>query len=82
MKGTTYFSGGISHQDYGEVVVLFIETAHNIPLDKLWKEFATYLHKYEIPKEIITLEKFIYTDTEKIDRRKTIEKYLSKNLSG
>ncbi len=63
-----FFIAGIPDDVLGEKLVLVIE---NENLTSSF-QFPTSLHKYEIPKETFYIEKFIETNTKKINRAKTL----------
>ena len=66
-----FFVTGIKDAILGEKLVLLIEGLEtNLSLNKL-KELST-LSKFEVPKEVFYVEKFIETPTQKINRRKTV----------
>jgi o-succinylbenzoate---CoA ligase len=72
----SFFIGSIPDYKLGEKIVLVLEDER--PLNeknksKIFEEFKQSFSAYESPKEIFTITKFIYTDTHKINRRKTIE---------
>ncbi|WP_299157303.1 AMP-binding protein [uncultured Tenacibaculum sp.] len=63
-----FFVTGVSDTILGEKLILIIEgKKKKITLDNV-KEFS----KYEIPKEIYFIDKFIETETKKIQRKKTV----------
>lgn len=63
-----FFIGGIPDDQLGEKVVLLIEGNEN----PSGYDFSSF-HKYEKPKIVIHLPQFIYTDSGKINRLKTLE---------
>lgn len=71
----SFFIGGIADDALGEKLILVVDTVvidsekQRLILNKL-KEL---LPKYHVPKEIQTIS-FAYTDSGKIDRKKTVEK--------
>ncbi len=69
-----FFVTGISDEVLGEKLILIVE-GDDIPnkTNKLASEIIQIksLTKYEIPKEIYFVKKFIQTDTKKIQRKKT-----------
>ena len=66
-----FFVTGIKDAILGEKLVLLIEGLEtNLSLNKL-KELST-LSKFEVPKEVFYVEKFIETPTKKINRNKTV----------
>lgn len=64
----------------GQALVLFIETTvESISQAELLRIFTGQLSKYEIPKEIIFVEKFVYTSSNKINRHATFNAFLYAN---
>ena len=53
----------------GNKLILIIESKKY----KLNNDIFKYLTKFEVPKEVYFINKFIYTRTNKIDRVKTLE---------
>jgi o-succinylbenzoate---CoA ligase len=56
----------------GEKVILVLETTPFFIENKVFSE----LSKYQIPKEILFLESFVRTETQKINRKKSLEKLI------
>jgi o-succinylbenzoate---CoA ligase len=52
--------------EFGEIAVLIVEG--NIDVDQIKKMLKEKLKKFEVPKELFSVEKFIETATQKIDR--------------
>ncbi len=75
---TPFFITGIKDSILGEKVILCIENQKKIPFEKTVLE--SYLTKYEIPKEIYFFSKFNYTESNKINRIKTVDLYLKDAL--
>jgi O-succinylbenzoic acid--CoA ligase len=68
-----FFVAGISDDIYGEKLILVIESSErNDVISNVVRNLKT-LTKYEIPKEIYFLPKFVETETKKIQRRKTLD---------
>jgi O-succinylbenzoic acid--CoA ligase len=67
-----FFVSGIKDAVLGEKLVLIIESNQDSRF-KIQDLKLKSLSKYEIPKEIYFLEKFIETQTKKIQRKKTLE---------
>lgn len=65
-----YLIIGLPDSQLGERVVLLLENTELLPLD-----FAE-LHRYERPRELLTMDQFEYTGSGKINRRKTRQKLL------
>ncbi|MFZ4796024.1 MAG: AMP-binding protein [Bacteroidia bacterium] len=70
-----YFVGSLPDEILGEKVVVFIEKVNSQMIDFLL--LKTYLKDnlkpYEIPKQIVLLNEFYYTPSQKIDRLKSIK---------
>ncbi len=64
-----FFCFGLADEKYGQKLVLCIESK-----EKYLKiaDFKSFLGKFEAPKEVFFIEKFIETPTLKIDKLKTI----------
>ena len=63
-----FFVAGISDEKLGEKLILIIEgKKHNVDLS------SCNLSKFERPKNIYFIEKFVETDTKKIQRNRTIK---------
>ncbi|PQJ73456.1 AMP-binding protein [Polaribacter butkevichii] len=71
-----FFVTGIPDEQLGEKLVLLIEQVDSCDISKFLKleiaELKT-LSKFEIPKEIYFVDKFIETKTKKIQRKKTLD---------
>ena len=67
-----FFVAGKKDEILGEKLILIVEGIKNEDLLKKIK-YLNSLSIYEIPKKIYFLEKFIETETNKIDRTKTLE---------
>ncbi len=63
-----FFITSLSDNVLGEKVVLIIEGIE----DNIQKNVTDHLFRYEKPKEIYFIPKFVETKTQKIDRKKTI----------
>lgn len=61
----------------GQRLVLVIETSETVDYESLKKDLLPWLNPYEIPKEVITVEKFSETPTGKVDKRATFARYRS-----
>lgn len=67
---TLFFIASESDEKFGEKVILVIEGK---PFEIDVTIFSD-LSKYQMPKKIVFVDKFIETDTNKINRKKTLEK--------
>ena len=65
-----FFIYGLDDDLLGQRVVLFIEARENLNLE------LDGLDKYERPKQIIYLDEFLWTSTDKIQRKATVTAYL------
>jgi len=70
-----FFIAGIPDQTLGEAVILFIEGEKPAPsIEKnILQGLKENLSKYEVPKSIRYISKFIQTDTGKVNKPKTVE---------
>lgn len=70
-----FFITGLSDSTFGELVTLIVEGETLLPNQEqdLQKQLAESLNRYEIPKSIRYISKFIHTDTGKINKSKTLE---------
>lgn len=67
-----FFVAGIPDVKLGEKLVLIVEgSKDNFILNEV--QHLTSLSKYEIPKEIYFIDKFIETENKKINRHKTVD---------
>jgi O-succinylbenzoic acid--CoA ligase len=68
---STFFIGSVKDEKLGERVVLIIDgNSEKVDLESI----KSLLPKYHSPKEVFYLDKFIRTDSGKINRKKTLEK--------
>jgi len=73
-----FFVAGIKDEKLGEKLVLLIESAEDKPV-KLQNQLigemknSKLFSKFEIPKEIYFVGRFVETDTKKIQRKKTLD---------
>ncbi|MCS6832609.1 MAG: AMP-binding protein [Flammeovirgaceae bacterium] len=76
-----YFLAGLPDEKWGEKLVLFLEgtSFHWKEEETLRQRIAQFLEPYQRPKEIFFLEKFEETDSQKIDRKKTIANFQKNN---
>lgn len=75
---SNYFITALPDEELGNKAVLILETERYSAFDEqeLIKKMQSLLHKYEIPKEIHYLPKFIYSAGNKILREKVIQQVL------
>lgn len=68
------FVSGIPDLRLGERMILIVETLEEkIEIKKIKTIFSTGLSKYERPREIHPIKKFLYTETGKINRSATLK---------
>ncbi|HNP19060.1 MAG TPA: AMP-binding protein [Fulvivirga sp.] len=68
-----FFIYGIPDELLGQRVTLFVEGEENEKLSSFIDQCKGVLTRYEIPKELVFLKKFMETDNGKIQRKKTVE---------
>jgi len=72
-----FFISSMKDDVLGEKLILLIETRLNESKNmSIYKDLISKLkslHKYEIPKDIFLIDKFIETKTKKIQRKKTLD---------
>lgn len=70
-----YFVGSLPDKILGEKAVIYMEKAHSkmIEFSLLKTYLKDHLNPYEIPKQIVFVNEFYYTQSQKIDRLKTIQ---------
>lgn len=68
-----YIFSAIPDSLLGQKLILLIETTDLVDKESLKKNLSSLLTKYESPKTIYLLDRFIYTPSGKIDRNKTID---------
>ena len=73
LKNQSFFVTGVSDERLGQKLVLIVEGNDRTGLMHTLK---LALSAYEIPKEIFYLDQFVRTETQKINRLKTVEKAL------
>jgi o-succinylbenzoate---CoA ligase len=66
-----FFISSLPDEKFGEKVILILE-GKSFDIDT---NIFAELFKYQIPKEIVFLDKFVETETNKINRKKTLEKW-------
>ncbi|MEA3496732.1 MAG: AMP-binding protein [Bacteroidota bacterium] len=72
-KNTTYFFFSIPDKIVGEKLMLAIESSNSEKKEMILKLLTKKLKRYEIPKEIIFIDNFVYSSLGKINKIKTIE---------
>ncbi len=65
-----FFIASVSDEKFGEKVILVVEGKPFILEDVIFSEVS----KYQTPKEVVFIDKFVETETNKINRKKTLEK--------
>lgn len=70
-----YFIGALPDPMLGEKVVLFVES--KTIKDQWHAAIDQELEKYERPKEILSIPKFVYTSSNKINRIRSVRLFLS-----
>lgn len=66
-----FFITSLPDEKLGEKVILVVE-GNSFEIDNA---IFSEVSKYQIPKEIVFIDKFVETETNKINRKKTIEKW-------
>nr|WP_229599780.1 AMP-binding protein [Runella slithyformis] len=72
-----FFAWWTPDERLGQRLVLVIETSESIDNESLKKDLSAWLNPYEVPKEVISVEKFSETPTGKVDKRATFARYRS-----
>ena len=72
-----FFVAGIPDEQLGEKLVLVIEGRRDSVILNSFQNLKEVLSKYETPKEVFFIDRFVETDTQKIQRSKTLEKVLA-----
>jgi len=69
-----FFIAGLPNEKLGQHISLILEgeSMNNTLQEKIIEEIKKQLTKYELPKEFLFVEKFIETNTGKINRKETI----------
>ncbi len=65
-----FFIASLSDEKFGEKVILVVEGKSF----EIEKAIFSDLSKYQLPKKIVFIDKFVETETNKINRKKTLEK--------
>lgn len=73
LDNKNFFIGSLPDNNLGEKLVLYVEG--EIDKEKLLAQMREKFHKYEVPKQIITLDEFDYTLTGKVNRTASAKKY-------
>jgi o-succinylbenzoate---CoA ligase len=78
---SSFFISAISDDKLGSKVVLVVESNRYTveQLDNLKEKLVIELNKFEIPKEIYFLPDFVYSQSNKVLRKETLEKALEKS---
>jgi len=76
-----YFIGALEDEVLGQSVTLFIEAPQDTECEGFRKKINTLLPKYEKPKQIVCVPLFNYTPTGKINRGKTIERFIKQSYA-
>ena len=72
-----FFVAGIPDEKLGEKLILIIEGENNLVISNEVRNLKKVLSKFEIPKEIFFISKFMETTTGKIQRNSTLKKVLT-----
>jgi O-succinylbenzoic acid--CoA ligase len=76
--GFKLFACGLPDDFYGQKLVLLIETSNDFHLKlELMDYLKLNLDNWEVPKQLIFLPHFLYTDSGKIDRPNTLTLYVN-----
>ena len=80
--GVRFFVGGLTHSILGEKVCLILEgTSISPPIEEqLHYQMVSRLTKYEVPKSIFYVDRFIETPTGKIKRKAILEQIMVDRL--
>jgi len=81
LQGDKFFIGGLDDAKLGQKAVLFVEgtgSTKNL-LGLLKKPIETAHDRYHVPKSVIYIRRFERTESGKVKRRLTIEKYRGEN---
>jgi len=75
-----FFISSLPDENFGEKVVLVIESnPYTLLNERIVKvEMESLLDKYEIPKQILYISPFIYSESKKVLRKETLEKAIQK----
>ncbi|MBA4057912.1 MAG: acyl-CoA synthetase [Marivirga sp.] len=73
-----FFVDGLNDEKLGTRVVLFVEGSLNADVSQRLKDIMSdTLPKYEVPRQILTIKSFVFTETDKINRKATINLHLA-----
>lgn len=70
--GRPYFLAGIPDAKFGESLIMAVEGEDKMSIQDFQKQFVN-LGKYEIPKQVFTVSKFVMTDSGKLNRKETLK---------
>lgn len=75
-----FFISSLPDENFGEKVVLVIESnPYTLLNERIVKvEMESLLDKYEIPKQILYISPFIYSESKKVLRKETLDKAIQK----
>ncbi len=68
--GQPYFLAGVSDSKLGEALIMI--TQGDIPENEKLEESFARLHKYEVPKQVVSTAQFNMTQSGKLNRRETL----------
>jgi O-succinylbenzoic acid--CoA ligase len=68
-----YFVSSLPDQKLGNKVVLVLEGNNIVEKENLLRRLKQLFTKYEAPKEVYSIPRFIYTESNKINRKETIK---------
>lgn len=70
---SAFFVAGVPDVKLGEHLVLIVEASTRVKSsDEILLSLKSLLDKYQVPKEVVLLARFIYTETNKINRKDTL----------
>jgi O-succinylbenzoic acid--CoA ligase len=75
-----FFAAGVPDEQLGQKLVLFLETRDKPVAENLKKRFPDIFSKFERPKEVLMVAKFIDTPTGKIDKIKTVDEFIHNKI--
>ncbi|WP_417590191.1 AMP-binding protein [Owenweeksia hongkongensis] len=71
--GYPYFLAGVQDTKFGESLVMVVESDEPMEFETIKNHFQA-LGKYEIPKQIFTVPKFVMTESGKLNRKETLNR--------